>query len=71
MNVRNGIINNAKTSSSVNQLDNQDVCISVQQGCKEDIELVMTFDSADIAIIKLSNEQVEHLLKMLQEQLRA
>ena len=71
MNVRNGIINNAKTSSSVNQLDNQDVCISVQSNGREKLELFMSFDSADIAIIEMSNEQAKHLIKMLQEQLRA
>jgi hypothetical protein len=64
-------VNNAKSSSSVNQLNNQDVCISLQPNGKERIELVMSFDSQEIAIIELSNEQAEHLIKMLQEQLRA
>ena len=71
MNVRNNVVNNAKSSSSVNQLNNQDVCISLQPNGKERIELVMSFDSQEIAIIELSNEQAEHLIKMLQEQLRA
>ena len=71
MNVRNNVVNNAKTSSSLNQLNNQDVCIFVQPNGKERIELVMSFDSQEIAIIELSNEQAEHLIKMLQEQLRA
>jgi hypothetical protein len=64
-------VNNAKSSSSLNQLNNQDVCIFVQPNGKERIELVMSFDSQGIAIIELSNEQAEHLIKMLQEQLRA
>ena len=71
MNVRNNVVNNAKSSSSLNQLNNQDVCIFVQPNGKERIELVMSFDSQGIAIIELSNEQAEHLIKMLQEQLRA
>ncbi len=71
MNVINNVVNNAKTSSSLNELDGQDVCISVQSNGKEKLELFMSFDSAEIAIIKLSNEQAEHLIKMLQEKLRA
>ena len=69
MNILNNIINNAKTSSSLNELDGQDVCISVQSNGKEKLELFMSFDSAESAIIELSNEQAEHLIKMLEQHL--
>jgi len=70
MNVLNNIINNAKTSSSLNELNGQDVCISVQSNGREKLELFMSFDSAEIALIELNNEQAEHLIKMLQEHLK-
>lgn len=69
MNILNNIINNANTSSSLNELNGQDVCISVQSNGKEKLELFMSFDSAEIAIIELSNEQAEHLIKMLEQHL--
>jgi hypothetical protein len=67
MNVRHNIINNAKSSSSLNKLDNQDVCISLQQNGKERMELVLAFDSQEMALIELNREQAEHLIKMVQE----
>jgi leucyl-tRNA synthetase len=67
MNVRHDIINNAKSSSSLNKLDNQAVCISLQQNGKERMELVLAFDSQEMALIELNREQAEHLIKMVQE----
>jgi hypothetical protein len=67
MNIRHNIINNAKSSSSLNKLDNQDVCISLQSNGKERMELVLAFDSQEMALIELNREQAEHLIKMVQE----
>ena len=67
MNVRHNIINIAKSSSSLNKLDNHDVCISLQSNGKERMELVLAFDSQEMALIELNREQAEHLIKMVQE----
>lgn len=69
MNILNGIVNNAKSTSSLTELDNQDVCISVQPN-DTDTEICMVFDSGQVNIIKLTKDQTIHLTVMLQEQLR-
>jgi len=69
MNILNDIINNAKSTSSLTELNNQDVCISIQPN-GIDIEVCMVFDSGEVTIVKLSKEQTIHLAMMLQEHLK-
>lgn len=69
MNILNDIINNAKSTSSLTELNDQDVCISIQPN-GIDIEVCMIFDSNEVTIVKLSKEQTIHLAMMLQEHLK-
>ena len=68
MNILNDIINNAKSTSSLTEL-NQDVCISIQPN-GIDVEVCMVFDSGEVTIVKLSKEQTIHLAMMLQKHLK-
>ncbi len=69
MNILNDIINNAKSTSSLTELNDQDVCISIQPN-GIDVEVCMVFDSNEVTIVKLSKEQTIHLAMMLQEHLK-
>lgn len=69
MNILNDIINNAKSTSSLTKLNDQDVCISIQPN-GIDVEVCMVFDSGEVTIVKLSKEQTIHLVMMLQEHLK-
>lgn len=60
MDIRNDIINNAKSQSSLKEL-NTDVCIGVSSGSSE---LYLTYDNGEEQIITLSDEQRLHLIKM-------
>lgn len=60
MDIRNDIINNAKSQSSLKEL-NTDVCIGVSSNFSE---LYLTYDNGEEQIITLSDEQRLHLIKM-------
>ena len=57
--IRNGNVNNAKSSSSIDKL-NCDVCISYNQG-----ELILEYDCNEEQIIKLTDLQRKKLIEFL------